>query len=139
MKKNYNAEIRELTEGKAFEVVFTRKEPEEPIKLKSKILLPPEITSNLTEIERKILLLVEKDKEVKPSVIEKAIKLSRPKMNEVLKSLVDRKILKKDAKSERDPHVKYTLHTRFELSTVKQKTVDKSNGPPFPGLFDSLK
>jgi ATP-dependent DNA helicase RecG len=129
-----NPQIRELTEGTAFEVVFTRRQSVPPKATESKFSLPLDVIKNLTEPERRILIEVEKSKEIKPLTAEKLVGASRPKTNEILNSLLDQRILQRVASSSRDPQLKYVLHERFTLSTPKQKGVDNPN----PTLFDGV-
>jgi ATP-dependent DNA helicase RecG len=119
-----NPQIQELTGGAAFEVVFTRKQPTRLSINDNKISLPPEVIKELSDPERKILLHLERFKEIRPGVAEAAISLSRPKVNEILNSLVERKILKRVAQSKHDPQMRYELHERFLLSTTKKKSGD---------------
>ncbi|MDB5264998.1 MAG: ATP-dependent helicase [Parcubacteria group bacterium] len=127
-------EIRELTGGTAFEVIFPRKKVIQTHSEEKKISLPPEVIKDLDDVERKILLEVEKHKEIKPSEVETVVDLSRPKVNEILASLVQKEILQRIAQSKHDPHIRYALHERFTLSTPLKKVVDKTH----PGLFDGL-
>jgi ATP-dependent DNA helicase RecG len=123
--------IQELTGGKAFEVSFKRSGRIQRDIVETKISLPQEVLTSLDDVERKVLILIEKDKEVKPSRIEAALKLSRPKVNDVLGKLVNGNIIKRIAKSNNDPRVRYVIHPRFELSRVKNDPVDNVQGSLF--------
>ncbi len=129
--------IKEISQGQGFEVSFTRKEHD--VDLKDVVFLPDTILKTLTNAEKKILIWIEKNMEIKPAQAEKAVGLARPKTNEILSSLVNKEILKRVAKSKLDPHAKYVLHDRFELSTSKKEPVENLKSSSSSSLFDDLK
>lgn len=129
--------IKEISQGQAFEVSFARKE--HGVDLKDVVFLPDSVLKTLTDTEKKILVLIEKDKEVKPAEAEKAVGLSRPKTNEILALLVKKEILKHIYKSKLDPRAKYILHDRFRLSPHKKGPVENPKSSTSASLFDDLK
>jgi len=128
-----NPQISELTGGTAFEVIFSRKQQILPLAEDEKISLPPDIIKGLSEPERKILLLIERSREIKPGTVEATIGLSRPKVNEILNSLMEKRILTRIAQSKHDPKLRYGLHERFLLSTPKKHVGDKNQTTLFGG------
>lgn len=129
--------IREISQGQAFEVSFARNE--HGIDLKNAVFLPDTVLKSLSESERKILVVIEREKEIRPAQAEKVIRLSRPKTNEILASMMKKEILKRIAKSKSDPQAKYVLHDKFGLSTPKKEPVDKAQPPLSSSLFEHLK